>query len=75
MFELEDKRKERMKDLATLIQKVYRGWTQWRKVREERIEGGREGGRDGEGRGMRRGEGRGGSEGGRAEGRKGWMDG
>ena len=60
MFELEDKRKERMKDLATLIQKVYRGWTQWRKVREERIEGGREGWggeRDGEG------------------GKDGWMDG
>ena len=48
MFELEDKRKERMKDLATLIQKVYRGWTQWRKVRE----GGRKGGREGGDRGM-----------------------
>ena len=35
MFELEDKRKGRMQDLATLIQKVYRGWSQWRKVGEK----------------------------------------
>ena len=32
VFELEDGRKHRMHDLATLIQKVYRGWSQWNKV-------------------------------------------
>lgn len=31
IFDLEARRKSRMNDLATLIQKVYKGWTQWNK--------------------------------------------
>eukprot|EP00118_Oscarella_pearsei_P003137 m.13137 g.13137 ORF g.13137 m.13137 type:complete len:1091 (+) comp24497_c0_seq4:132-3404(+) len=36
LFDLEDQRRAKMQDLATLIQKVYRGWAQWRKYQEMR---------------------------------------
>ena len=42
VFELEGLRKIEVVRLAVLIQRVYRGWHQWRRVSRE---GGREGGR------------------------------
>ncbi|XP_065839410.1 unconventional myosin-Ia-like isoform X2 [Oscarella lobularis] len=36
LFDLEDRRRAKMHDLATLIQKVFKGWLQWRQYQEMR---------------------------------------
>ncbi|XP_077993002.1 unconventional myosin-Ia-like [Glandiceps talaboti] len=36
LFDLEDWRRKKMEDIATVIQKMYRGWRQWRWYQQQR---------------------------------------